>query len=153
MPISAQHHRYHSGRYYNRIQLQNVVPVHSQKQYACRDGGLLLENIARASCGPDLEIIERQSATDTRRASIKCTTAKFVFSLLACSAMASAAGMIIRDMLPIDDTRLLKTDYFEQGKMEYFADNRMEYTLKEHHDGYLLEHEKLSVKAASRSRI
>lgn len=151
MTISAQQFRNHIGHHYNRIQPQPCVPVHHHKP----PRSAVATNIARVTQHAGFDI-ERQGGNPTPHASIKCSTAKTVFTILACGAMATAAGFIIRDLLPenhgaeIDAGRFIKTDHFEQGEMAYFTDQRVEYTVKKGYDGYLLDHEKLAPKVAQR---
>ncbi|MGP3591935.1 hypothetical protein [Vagococcus sp. WN89Y] len=152
MPVSTHHYRSHIGHHYNRTQPQNMVPVHTKIQHADRSESPLLKNIHYVAPATTIDV-ERQSGKSMHYVSRRCPTGKVVFSLLACGAMATAAGIIIRDMIAAngaEDGRLLKTDYFAQGKMEYFANKRVEYTLKAGHDGYLLDNEKLSLKPVHR---
>lgn len=153
MTISSQQFRNHIGQHNNRLQAQACVPVHTKKP-GVHSKASLTALITHVAHGPDLEFIERQA--DSSQPKIKCATKSVVFTLLACAALTTTAGLIIREIIDannVETVSLLKTEHLEQGKMEYFSDNRMEYTLEKGHDGYLQEHENLSLKKVYRPQI
>lgn len=154
MPLSTQQYREYTGRHNNYLQTQALVPVHL-KNHAGNRARPLLGNITRVTRGADPEYLERQGARSSRKSVAKCSTGKVIFTVLSCCAMATAAGLIIHDLLnekAMDNPRLIKTDHFAQGKMNYFTDKRVEYTPHKGYPGYLAAHEKLSFKYARRNR-